>query len=50
MKNDEIAQALNISVNTVKNQKVKGFKILKELYKDEYLTILFYVFMSIASK
>lgn len=50
MKNDEIAQALNISVNTVKNQKVKGFKILKELYKEEYLTILFYVFMSIASK
>lgn len=50
MKNDEIAQTLNISVNTVKNQKVKGFKILKELYKEEYLTILFYVFMYMTSK
>ena len=50
MKNDEIAKALNISINTVKNQKVKGFKILKELYKDEYLTILFYIFISLGAK
>ena len=50
MKNDEIAKALNISINTVKNQKVKGFKILKELYKDEYLTILFYIFLSLGAK
>lgn len=50
MKNDEIAKALNISVNTVKNQKVKGFKILKELYKDEYLTILFYIFIALSAK
>lgn len=50
MKNDEIAKVLNISVNTVKNQKVKGFKILKELYKNEHLTILFYVFLSIIPK
>ena len=50
MKNDEIAKALNISINTVKNQKGKGFKILKELYKDEYLTILFYIFISLGAK
>ena len=50
MKNDEIAKALNISVNTVKNQKVKGFKILKELYKDEYLTILLYIFTTLSAK
>lgn len=41
MKNDEIAQALKISVNTVKNQKVKGFKILKELYKVNILQFYF---------
>ena len=47
---NEIAEELGISINTVKNQKVKGFKILKELYKDEYLTILFYIFISLGAK
>lgn len=41
-KNSEIAALLKISINTVKNQKVKGYKILRNLYRDEYLAILLY--------
>ena len=42
-KNQEIAELLNLSINTVKNQKVKGFKILRSLYKDEYGMFLLYL-------
>ena len=42
-KNQEIAELLNLSVNTVKNQKVKGYKILRDLYRDEYLILLLYL-------
>lgn len=42
-KNQEIADLLQISINTVKNQKVKGFKILRTLYKDEYLLFILYI-------
>lgn len=41
-KNAEIAALLQLSINTVKNQKVKGYKILRDLYRDEYLLILLY--------
>lgn len=41
--NLEIADLLNISVNTVKNQKVKGYKILRKFYRDEYLMLLLYL-------
>lgn len=42
-KNQEIADELCLSVQTVKNQKVKGFKILRALYKQDYLLILLFV-------
>ncbi len=42
-KNQEIAKLLNLSVNTVKNQKVKGYKILRDLYRDEYLILMLYL-------
>ena len=42
-KNKEIADELAISVQTVKNQKVKGFKILRTLYKQDYLLIILFI-------
>lgn len=42
-KNQEIAELLQLSVQTVKNQKVKGFKILRTLYKDEYWLFILYI-------
>lgn len=41
-KNQEIAEKLKISVNTVKNQKTKGFKILASMYASEYPLIILY--------
>lgn len=39
-KNQEIADMLQVSINTVKNQKVKGFKILRKLYQHDYILLL----------
>ncbi len=36
-KNQEIADMLQVSIQTVKNQKVKGYKILRTLYAQEYM-------------
>lgn len=41
-KNQEIADKLKISVNTVKNQKAKGFKILASMYTSDYPLIILY--------
>ncbi|EEI90392.1 RNA polymerase sigma-70 factor [Sphingobacterium spiritivorum ATCC 33300] len=44
VKNEKIAEQLNISVQTVKNQKSKGLKILRKLFinhPDKYLFFLF---------
>ena len=42
-KNAEIAEELALSVQTVKNQKVKGMKILRELYQQEYALLLLFI-------
>ena len=44
-KNQEIADIMQLSVNTVKNQKVKGFKILRELYQHDYILLIVVGFM-----
>lgn len=47
-KNQEIAEMLQISISTVKNQKVKGFKILRELYRRDY--VLLFIIGSVLMK
>ena len=42
-KNAEIAEALSLSVQTVKNQKVKGLKLLRELYRRDYALLLLFI-------
>lgn len=42
-KNAEIAEELSLSVQTVKNQKVKGLKILRDLYTREYALLLLFI-------
>lgn len=42
-KNAEIAEQLQLSIQTVKNQKSKGLKILRELYKQEYPILLLFL-------
>ena len=42
-KNNEIAEELQLSVQTVKNQKTKGLKILRKLYKQEYPILLLFL-------
>lgn len=42
-KNNEIAEELQLSVQTVKNQKTKGLKILRNLYRQEYPTLLLFL-------
>lgn len=39
-KNQEIADIMQLALSTVKNQKVKGFKILRELYQHDYILLI----------